>query len=191
MEVVDADGTDPIDLPRSMSSFRPSTGPMAWPTITWDADVADAVTAVIERLVADAPRRAEIESAPMLRVVVVTENAEQAMAVSNFIAEHLELQTADNDADCHGRNAGAVFAGAHAPASLGDYAAGPSHVLPTNGTARFASALTVRDFMKDLHVVTVEPEGFELLGDAVEVLAGAEGLDAHAASIRLRRGAER
>ena len=81
--------------------------------------------------------------------------------------------------------------GSYSPTAIGDYIAGPSHVLPTNGTARFASALTVRDFMKDLHVVTVEPEGFELLGDAVEVLAGAEGLDAHAASIRLRRGAER
>jgi histidinol dehydrogenase len=89
------------------------------------------------------------------------------------------------------RNAGAIFCGANAPASLGDYAAGPSHVLPTNGTARFASALTVRDFMKDLHVVRVEREGFEALADTVEVLAGAEGLDAHAASIRIRRGASR
>ena len=193
--VVIADGTDPIDFAAIDVILQAEHGPdgLAW-FITWDADVADAVTAAIERLVADAPRRAEIESTlGASGVVVVTEDAEQAMAVSNFIApEHLELQTADNDAlIAMVRNAGAVFAGAHAPASLGDYAAGPSHVLPTNGTARFASALTVRDFMKDLHVVTVEPEGFELLGDAVEVLAGAEGLDAHAASIRLRRGAER
>ena len=89
------------------------------------------------------------------------------------------------------RNAGAVFCGRYAPASLGDYVAGPSHVLPTNGTARFASALTVHDFMKDVHIVFVEQEGLEAMGDAVEALAGAEGLDAHAASIRLRRGAER
>ena len=193
--VVIADGSDPIDFAAIDVILQAEHGPdgLAW-FITWDTDVADAVTAAIERLVADAPRQAEIESTLNASgVVVVTENAEQAMAVSNFIApEHLELQTADNDAlVAMVRNAGAVFAGAHAPASLGDYAAGPSHVLPTNGTARFASALTVRDFMKDLHVVTVEPEGFELLGDAVEVLAGAEGLDAHAASIRLRRGAER
>jgi histidinol dehydrogenase len=87
------------------------------------------------------------------------------------------------------RHAGAVFCGAYAPASIGDYAAGPSHVLPTSGTARFASALTVRDFMKDLHVVRADREGFEALAETVEVLAGAEGLDAHAASIRLRRGA--
>ena len=77
---------------------------------------------------------------------------------------------------------------AHAPASLGDYAAGPSHVLPTNGSARFASALTVRDFMKDLHVVRVDSAGLDTLGDTVETLALAEGLHAHAASVSLRRG---
>ena len=82
-----------------------------------------------------------------------------------------------------------MFCGPWSPASLGDYLAGPSHVLPTNGTARFASALTVRDFMKDVHVVTVDQAGFESMADHVEALAGAEGLDAHAASIRIRRGA--
>ncbi|NIR39523.1 MAG: hypothetical protein GWN79_19070 [Actinobacteria bacterium] len=66
--------------------------------------------------------------------------------------------------------------------------AGPSHVLPTNGSARFAGALTVRDFMKDVHVVSVDRIGFEAMGDHVVALAEAEGLDAHAASIRLRRG---
>ena len=193
--VVIADGTDPVDYAAVDVILQAEHGPdgLAW-LVTWNADVADSVTASIERLVADAPRRAEIESTlESSGVVVVTDGPEQAMAVSNFIApEHLELQTDDNEAlIALVRNAGAVFAGSHAPASLGDYAAGPSHVLPTNGTARFASALTVHDFMKDLHIVTVEPEGLEALGDAVEVLAGAEGLDAHAASIRLRRGATR
>ena len=193
--VVVADGTDPIDYAAVDVILQAEHGPdgLAW-FVTWDADVADAVTEAIERLVAAAPRRAEIESTlASSGVVVVADGAEQAMAVSNFIApEHLELQTADNEAlIAMVRHAGAVFAGSHAPASLGDYAAGPSHVLPTNGTARFASALTVHDFMKDLHVVTVEPAGLEALGDAVEVLAGAEGLDAHAASLRLRRGADR
>ena len=193
--VVIADGTDPVDYAAVDVILQAEHGPdgLAW-LVTWNTDVADSVTASIERLVADAPRRAEIESTlESSGVVVVTDGPEQAMAVSNFIApEHLELQTDDNEAlIALVRNAGAVFAGSHAPASLGDYAAGPSHVLPTNGTARFASALTVHDFMKDLHIVTVEPEGLEALGDAVEVLAGAEGLDAHAASIRLRRGATR
>ncbi|MEM9200033.1 MAG: histidinol dehydrogenase [Actinomycetota bacterium] len=191
--VVVADGTDPVDYAAIDVILQAEHGPdgLAW-FVTWDEAVADAVTASIERLVADAPRRADIESTlSSSGVVVVASGPEQAMAVSNFIApEHLELQTADNEAlIAMVRHAGAVFAGSHAPASLGDYAAGPSHVLPTNGTARFASALTVHDFMKDLHVVTVEPEGLDALGDAVETLAGAEGLDAHAASIRLRRGA--
>ncbi|NDH11107.1 MAG: histidinol dehydrogenase, partial [Actinobacteria bacterium] len=117
---------------------------------------------------------------------------ELLLRMDEVAPEHLEIQTADNEAlVAMVRNAGAVFCGRYAPASLGDYLAGPSHVLPTNGTARFASALTVHDFMKDVHIVFVEQAGLEAMGDAVEALAGAEGLDAHAASIRLRRGAER
>ena len=193
--VVVADGTDPADFAAVDVILQAEHGPdgLAW-FVTWNDAFADEVTASIERLVADAPRRAEIESTLSASgMVVVTDSPEQAMAVSNFIApEHLEIQTADNEAlVAMVRNAGAVFCGRYAPASLGDYVAGPSHVLPTNGTARFASALTVHDFMKDVHIVFVEQAGLEAMGDAVEALAGAEGLDAHAASIRLRRGAER
>lgn len=193
--VVVADGTDPAEFAAVDVILQAEHGPdgLAW-FVTWNEAFADDVSAAIDRLVADAPRRAEIESTLAASgVVVVADSPEQAMAVSNFIApEHLELQAADNESlIAMVRNAGAVFAGRYAPASLGDYVAGPSHVLPTNGTARFASALTVHDFMKDLHVVTVEREGFEAMADAVETLAGVEGLDAHAASIRLRRGAER
>ncbi len=193
--VVVADGTDPADFAAVDVILQAEHGPngLAW-FVTWNDAFADEVTASIERLVADAPRRAEIESTlGTSGMVVVTDSPEQAMAVSNFIApEHLEIQTADNEAlVAMVRNAGAVFCGRYAPASLGDYVAGPSHVLPTNGTARFASALTVHDFMKDVHIVFVEQAGLETMGDAVETLAGAEGLDAHAASIRLRRGADR
>ena len=193
--VVVADGTDPADFAAIDVILQAEHGPdgLAW-FVTWNDAFADEVTASIERLVADAPRRAEIESTlGTSGMVVVTDSPEQAMAVANFIApEHLEIQTADNEAlVAMVRNAGAVFCGRYAPASLGDYVAGPSHVLPTNGTARFASALTVHDFMKDVHIVFVEQAGLEAMGDAVEALAGAEGLDAHAASIRLRRGAER
>ena len=193
--VVVADGTDPAEFAAVDVILQAEHGPdgLAW-FVTWNDEFADEVTASIERLVADAPRRAEIESTlGTSGMVVVTDSPEQAMAVANFIApEHLEIQTADNEAlVAMVRNAGAVFCGRYAPASLGDYVAGPSHVLPTNGTARFASALTVHDFMKDVHIVFVEQAGLEAMGDAVEALAGAEGLDAHAASIRLRRGAER
>jgi len=83
-------------------------------------------------------------------------------------------------------NAGAIFCGPWAPASLGDYVAGPSHVLPTNGSARFSSALTVSDFLKHHHVITVDRSGFDQLAPVVDVLATAEGLSAHAESVRLR-----
>lgn len=85
------------------------------------------------------------------------------------------------------RNAGAVFVGAFAPASVGDYVAGPSHVLPTNGSARFAEALGVHDFQKTVHVVSVSEDGLARLGPHVAALAEAEGLAAHAESVRMRR----
>ena len=84
------------------------------------------------------------------------------------------------------RHAGAVFCGPFAPVSLGDYIAGPSHVLPTDGSARFGSALTTDDFVKQVHVVTVDRAGFDAVATHVETLADAEGFDAHASSIRLR-----
>jgi histidinol dehydrogenase len=155
--------------------------------------VADAVDAALERLVATAPRREEIEAT--LRSAgraVVCADPEQAMAVANAIApEHLQLMWEDPDALVPlVRNAGAVFCGPWSPASLGDYAAGPSHVLPTNGSARFSSALTVDDFTRHHHVVRVERDGFDRLAPTVEALADAEGLDAHATSIRIRRAGE-
>jgi histidinol dehydrogenase len=85
------------------------------------------------------------------------------------------------------RHAGAVFLGPWAPASLGDYAAGPSHVLPTHGSARFSGALTVDDFTKPVHVVDVDRAAFDRLAPHVVALAEAEGLAAHADSIRLRQ----
>ena len=192
--VVVCDGSAPAEFAAIDVIAQAEHGPdgLAW-LVTWDEAVADNVVAAVERLVAAAPRRDEIEATlDKSGYVVVCDTAEQALAVSNFIApEHLELQTADPGKLLDlVRHAGAVFCGPWAPASLGDYVAGPSHVLPTNGTARFAGALNVRDFMRDLHVITVDQAGFESMGDHVEVLAGAEGLDAHAATIRIRRGAD-
>ncbi len=191
--VVIGDGTAPPDFAAIDVILQAEHGPdgLAW-FVTWDVEVADAVADAITRLVAEAPRRAEIEATlDKSGHVVVCDSPRQAIEVANFIApEHLELQTADPESLLPlVKHAGAIFCGTHAPASLGDYVAGPSHVLPTNGTARFASALTVHDFMKDLHVVTVEEVGFEAMGDHVVSLAEAEGLDAHAESIRLRRRA--
>ena len=83
-------------------------------------------------------------------------------------------------------NAGAVFVGEWSPASMGDYVAGPNHVLPTNRTARFASALRADDFRKHMHAVHVTPDALRALGPHVVTLAEAEGLPAHADSVRRR-----
>ena len=158
--------------------------------VTWEAAVVDAVGAEMERLLAVAPRRADIEStlATGGRAVLV-DDAEAALAVVNEIApEHLELLVAEPDALVPGvRNAGAVFCGPWAPAALGDYVAGVNHVLPTARTARFASALRVDTFRKHVHVVHATEAGLAGLAPALETLAAAEGLAAHAVSVAVRR----
>lgn len=163
-------------------------GGLAW-LITWDKSTADAVEAEVTRLVAAAVRRDEITAT--LRdggYTALCSSPEQAIEVVNEIApEHLQLMVDDPGLLLpQVRNAGAVFCGPWTPASLGDYAAGPNHVLPTNGTARYASALGVRDFIKSTHVMTATKAGLERLSPHVIALARAEGLIAHADSIRIR-----
>jgi histidinol dehydrogenase len=110
------------------------------------------------------------------------------MAVANAIAaEHLEIMCADPESLVPLiRNAGAVFLGPWAPASVGDYAAGPNHVLPTARSARFGSALRVDDFRKHIHLIDVDRSGLDRLAPHVIALAGSEGLPAHADSVRIR-----
>ncbi len=162
---------------------------LAW-LITWDEAVADAVTEAVARLVPASPRREQLEATLAEGgYAVVCDDAAHALAVSNAIApEHLELLVDGPEALLPlVRHAGAVFCGALAPASIGDYVAGPNHVLPTYGSARFSGALRVDDFRKHIHVVTVGREGLDQVGAHVETLAAYEGLPAHADSIRLRR----
>jgi len=193
--VVIADGSSPAEFAAVDVILQAEHGPdgLAW-FITWDADVAESVTVEIERLTRAAPRRTEI-AATLSRsgYVVLVDSPAAALAVANAVApEHLELQVADPAPLIASiRNAGAVFVGPWSTAAIGDYIAGPSHVLPTDGSARFASALTVDDFVKQHHIVTVSGDGFDALAPAVEALAEAEGLDAHAESVRLRRAARR
>lgn len=161
---------------------------LAW-LITWDEKVAAAVCAAGEELLAASPRADDVRSTlDAGGYVALVDDPVAAMAVVDAIApEHLELQCCDSEAlAATVNNAGAIFCGSHAPASLGDYIAGPSHVLPTFGSARFASALTVGDFLKDHHVVSVSPQGLRQLGPHVVAMAEREGLHAHAESIRLR-----
>ena len=112
----------------------------------------------------------------------------QATEISNRLApEHLELAVADADALLPLiRHAGAIFVGAYTPEAVGDYCAGPNHVLPTGGTARFSSPLGVYDFQKRSSLIRCSAAGAQRLGEIAGVLADAEGLDAHARSARLR-----
>lgn len=157
--------------------------------VTWIESVADAVNEALTAMVAEAPRRDEMEMtlADGGRVALVRD-ATQAMQVVNLIApEHLEIVTDNPDALlAQVRNAGAVFIGPYAPTALGDYVAGANHVLPTGRSARFASALRVDDFRKHIHVVRATPKGSAALSRVAAVIARAEGLDAHAASLDLR-----
>lgn len=157
--------------------------------VTWDARVAEAVDAAVAVLLAEAPRRVEIEStlASGGRAVLV-DGPETAIDAANTIApEHLELMTADPDALlARVRNAGAVFCGPWSPAAVGDYVAGVNHVLPTARTARFASALRVDTYRKHVHVVTLDQGALARVTPYVRAFAEVEGLDAHGRSVALR-----
>ncbi len=160
----------------------------AW-LVTWSELVADAVDRQVDRLVASSPRRADLEATLQTGGhAVLVDGPEQACAVANAVApEHLEILTDDADTllplvD----SAGAVFLGPMSPASMGDYLAGPNHVLPTNRSARFASALRVDDFVRHIHAVTVTKPALEAMGPALVTLAETEGLPAHAESVRMR-----
>ncbi len=190
--VVVADASTPVEWAAVDVVVQAEHGPdgLAW-LVTWDADIADAVSAAVARIVEASPRRAQIESTLAGGgYAVVVDGPEQAMAVANAIApEHLELMCADPEALLPlVRSAGAVFCGPWAPASVGDYLAGPSHVLPTYGSARFASALRVDDFVKHIHVISLDADALAEAGPHVAALARAEGLAAHALSVDLRMG---
>jgi histidinol dehydrogenase len=188
--VVVADDSTPAELAAIDLMVQAEHGPdgLAW-LITWSDEVADAVATEVARRVAVSPRRAELESTLTANgYAVVVDDPADAIAVANLIApEHLQLMNADPLALVPlVRSAGAVFCGCYSPASVGDYVAGPSHVLPTFGSARFASALRVDDFLKQLHVVTVDEAALSRLAPYVAALAEAEGLVHHAESVRLR-----
>ena len=156
---------------------------------TWDEAVADAVTEAVARLVADSPRRADITSTLASGgYAAVVDSPEQAMEVANFIApEHLELMCDRPELLLPlVRHAGAVFCGPYAPASVGDYLAGPSHVLPTYGSARFAGGLRVDDFLRHIHAISLDADALAGVAGSVAAIADAEGLAAHAESVRMR-----
>jgi len=151
--------------------------------------LAVAVQAEIDRQLCVLPRQQDIARVLRRRgALIVVRDLEEAVALSDQIApEHLELIVKNPQRWAQRiRNAGALFLGPFAPAALGDYLAGPNHVLPTGGTARFFSPLGVYDFVKWTSVVSATREGLRRLAPAVVRLAALEGYDAHAAAVRCR-----
>jgi len=163
---------------------------LAW-LVTWDAGLLEAVSAEVDRIVAASPRRADLEATlASAGIACLVDGPAEALAVSNTVApEHLQLMVPEPEAAElleQVQSAGAVFVGDWSPASMGDYIAGPNHVLPTNRTARFASALRADDFRKHVHAVRVSPDALRAFGPKVVILAETEGLPAHAESVRRR-----
>ena len=154
-----------------------------------DADYIDKVKNSIENLIAEMPRKDIInESLTNRAAFVVVKDLEEAMDVANHIApEHLELSVDDADKWAEKiRHAGAIFMGRYTAEALGDYCAGPNHVLPTSGTARFSSPLGVYDFQKRSSLIGCSQQGASKLGEVASTLAHGEGLVAHARSAEYR-----
>ena len=157
--------------------------------ITDSRDLADAVAAAVERQLAALPRRA-IAAASWRdhgAIIVVRELARAPALVDRLAPEHLELLLAEPDAmAAQIRHAGAIFLGPYTPEVIGDYVGGPNHVLPTDRSARFASGLSVYDFMKRTTVLSCDASGFAALGPTAATLAQAEGLAGHARAVEIR-----
>ncbi len=161
--------------------------------ITPSAALAEAVVAEVERQVRGQRHEERIRTALTGRqsAVVLVRDLDQAVAVADaYAAEHLEIQTADARAvAARIRNAGAIFVGDYSPVSLGDYSAGSTHVLPTAGCACHSSGLTVRSFVRTVHVIDYSADALLAIADGVERFALAEDLPGHAAAVTVRRPA--
>ena len=157
--------------------------------ITDDAGFADKVEAAAARALETLPRR-EIASASWHdfgAIIVVARLDDAAALVDRIAPEHLEIATDDPQAlAARVRHAGAIFLGRHTPEAMGDYIAGPNHVLPTSRTARFSSELSVLDFLKRTTLLSLDARSLAALGPKAVTLAEAEGLQAHARSIAVR-----
>ena len=157
--------------------------------VTTDANFIEQVNNSMLKLINEMPRKAIIEKAINDRgALILVENEAKAVEIINYISpEHLELSIDDPDALLPKiRHAGAIFMGRFTAEAIGDYCAGPNHVLPTSRTARFSSPLGVYDFQKRSSLIMCSEEGANTLGKVAGVLADGEGLQAHAASARYR-----
>ena len=157
--------------------------------LTTSEDLARSTAAEVTRQAALLPRRAIVErSLAAYGVIVLVAGLEEACAIANELApEHLELMTNDDEGvGAQIREAGAIFFGPNTPEAVGDYFAGPNHVLPTGGAARFSSALGVYDFVKHTSLLRYSNEAIKRSAGKIAAMASVEGLDAHARSALIR-----
>ncbi|MFF3250931.1 histidinol dehydrogenase [Actinacidiphila glaucinigra] len=187
-----ADATaDPVHVAADLISQAEHDPLAAAVLVTDSVDLAEAVEKELERQIA-ATKHVEDRIAPALSGrqsgIVLVDGIEQGLQVVDaYAAEHLEIQTDDAAAvAARVRNAGAIFVGAYAPVSLGDYAAGSNHVLPTGGCACHSSGLSVQSFLRGIHVVDYTREALAEIAPHVVTLADAEDLPAHGAAVRAR-----
>jgi histidinol dehydrogenase len=185
-----ADGTTPADWV-AMDLFSQAEHDELAQSILLCPDAAyiDAVQEAIDRLLPTMPRAAIIAKSLTDRgALILTRNMQEACEISNRIApEHLEVSSRDpHQWEPLLKHAGAIFLGAYTSESLGDYCAGPNHVLPTSGTARFSSPLGVYDFQKRSSIIEVSEQGAQVLGKIAAELAYGEGLQAHAQAAEMR-----
>jgi histidinol dehydrogenase len=157
--------------------------------VTTDAALADAVTEQVKRMAAGAERRDIIEKALDHSGYIVASDIDEGVETVNGVApEHLSVQVADPLGILNRiRSAGSIFVGPYSAVACGDYASGTNHVLPTAGYASLYSGLDVNHFCRRSTVQVITREGLEAIGDVVETIADAEGLHAHAESVRVRR----
>ena len=157
--------------------------------ITWEADLIDRVAAALDDQLARLSRGdLARDSLERFGALILVKDEDEAIDLTNQIApEHLHVSTSDPDR-LAGRltNAGAIFLGHETPVAVGDYAAGPSHVLPTGGTARWASGLSANDFLKKTSMIWVDRDGLNALAPDIRMLADKEGLSAHRYSVDIR-----
>ena len=190
--LVIADGTcNPVFVSADLLSQAEHDKNASAVLVTDSPALATAVQAELERQIPLLPRK-EIARASIDKngKIIVCDDLRAAIAVSNEIApEHLELSV-DSPFDYLDavKNAGSIFLGKNCPEALGDYFAGPNHTLPTGGTARFSSPLSVDDFVKKSQFTYYTADALEKVSDKIALFAGKEGLDAHARSVTVRAG---
>jgi histidinol dehydrogenase len=169
----------------SQAEHDPGSAVLLTPSETLAKAVAEEVETQLEQLSRTEGTRRCIDR---FSAVIVTKDMDEAVALANdFAAEHLQVLCDDSDGIAERiKNAGAIFIGHYTPVAVGDYHAGPSHVLPTGGSARFFGVLCVNDFLKQSSIISYNADALKQASTAIEKIANAEGLDAHTRSVTIR-----